>query len=52
METRETLILAELLEVSKESSAQIALLVEEVKQLRYMIKETVRDHQAINVRLK
>ena len=51
METRESLIiLADLLEVNKESSAQIALLVEEVKQLRSIIKEVVYGGQAINVK--
>jgi hypothetical protein len=39
METRESVILAELLEVNKESSAQVALLVEEVKLLRQYIKD-------------
>lgn len=53
METRESLIiLADLLEVNKESSAQIALLVEEVKQLRSIIKEVVYGGQAINAREK
>lgn len=40
METRESIILAELLAVNKESSAQIALLVEEVKYLRKMLEST------------
>lgn len=50
METRESILLADLLEINKESSAQIALLVEEVKQLRSIIKEVVYGGQAINVK--
>ena len=52
METRESIILADLLEVNKESSTQIALLVEEVKQLRSIIKEVTHGGQAINIREK
>lgn len=50
METRESIILAELLEVNKESSAQIALIVEEVKQLRSILKSVCPSEQFMQVK--